>query len=238
MRICCSVNFKKESLQVADYLTFFKTFVSFRPERLSTDDGREKVLAGEVIESLVQGLFQQYFIISGKDGSILSGIEEDFRFIDLSIDPFNNTDEDVLQFINKRGFVSAYLYDSEYTSAQNTKLGKYITDDSSLRDTPFFLSSEGYKVYDTSYNPGREEILSFTTLLPAWKMWLGEGFFQYISKDRVLSFPHAVEIKELPAGIVYIQLFENITESNSVQARELQWAWRKWLDFDGLVEKY
>lgn len=238
MRICCSVNFKRGSLQIAGYLEFFKTFVSFRPEKLSTDEGREQVLTDEGIESLIPGIFDQFFIISGDNGSILSGVEEDCRFIDISIDPFNNTDEDIFQFVNKPGFVSAYLSDSNYTAAQNTKNGKYIIDDSSLKDTPFFLSAEGYKVYDTSYNPGREEILSFTTLLPAWKMWFGETFFQYIPKEKLLSFPHAIEIKELPDGIVYVQLFENIAESNSEKARDMQWAWRRWLEFDELVKVY
>ena len=177
-------------------------------------------------------------MLSGNGGSILSGEEEQFRFIDLSIEPFKNTDDDLLQFITKPGFTSACLCDSDYTAAQNTKLGKYIQDDSSLKDTPFFLSSEGYKVYDTSYNPGKEEILPFTTLLPAWKMWFGEGFFQYIPKGKVLSFPHALEIKEYPSGIVYVQLFEDVAASNSEAARAAQWAWRRWLDFDGLVKKY
>jgi hypothetical protein len=238
MRIGCSVNFKKDTLQVADYLAFFKTFVPFQPKRLSTDQGLERDVEGEAVESLIHKIFDQYFTISGNGGSILSGIEQDTRFIDLSIDPFNNTDEDILRFINRPGFISAYLYDSDYTSAQNSKIGKYIIDDSSLKDTPFFMSKDGYKVYDTSYNPGREELLSFTTLLPACKMWFGEGFFDFIPKEKVLTFPQAIEVVELPNGIVYIHLFENIADSNSPAARTAQWAWRNWLDFDRLVEKY
>jgi len=238
MRIGCSVNFKKESLQVADYLAFFQTFVPFQPKSLSTDQGQERDLENEAVDELVHKIFDQYFIISGNGGSILSGVEEKTRFIDLSIDPFRNTDEDILGYINRPGFMAAYLYDSDYVSAQNTKMGKYIVDDSSLKDTPFLMSKDGYKVYDTSYNPGREEELSFTTLLPACKMWFGEAFFEYIPKEKVLTFPHAVEVAELSNGIVYVHLFENISDSNSVAARAAQWAWRHWLDFEGLIEKY
>lgn len=235
MKIGCSVNFRKESLHIPDYLEFFHTFVHFSPERLSTDDGKERTLAGEPIESLIPGVWHQYFILSGKDGSILSGIEDGYRFIDTA---FDSTDGDMEAFISKPGFISAYLYDSNYTGAQNTKIGKYIMDESSLKDTPFFISSEGYKVYDITHNPGREEHISFTSLLPAWKMWFGEGFFQYIPKEKLLGFSQAYQVRELSNGIVYIQLFENIADSASELGRVLQWAWRNWLDFDELVKKY
>ncbi|WPQ66274.1 hypothetical protein SIO70_15545 [Chitinophaga sancti] len=51
MKMGCTVNFKKESLKIPNYLEFFHTFVPFSPERLSTDEGEERTLTGEAIES-------------------------------------------------------------------------------------------------------------------------------------------------------------------------------------------
>lgn len=70
MKIGCTVNFKKESLKIPDYLEFFHTFVPFSPERLSTDEGEERTLTGEAIESLIPDVWDQYFILSGKDHAI------------------------------------------------------------------------------------------------------------------------------------------------------------------------
>ncbi|WPV63865.1 hypothetical protein [Chitinophaga sp. LS1] len=70
MKIGGTVNFKKESLNIPGYLEFFHTFVPFSPERLSTDEGGERTLTGEAIESLIPDVWNQYFILSGKDHSI------------------------------------------------------------------------------------------------------------------------------------------------------------------------
>ncbi|WP_157263329.1 hypothetical protein [Pedobacter sp. R20-19] len=38
--------------------------------------------------------------------------------------------------------------------------------------------------------------------------------FSLVSKERLLEFPYAVEIKELENEIIYIQLFDKIEESD------------------------
>lgn len=72
----------------------------------------------------------------------------------------------------------------------------------------------------------------------AWKMWFGEQFFKLVSKERILSFPHASEIKELPNGQVYVQLYDKIDEPHTPDNIIRQWKWREWLDYDGLEKKY
>jgi hypothetical protein len=69
-------------------------------------------------------------------------------------------------------------------------------------------------------------------------MWFGESFYKIVSKERLLSFPFAYKIEELPTGQVFVQLFEHIEDSSSIEAQKVQTAWKEWLDFDYLEKMY
>lgn len=147
--------------------------------------------------------------------------------------------------LNHRGFVSAYLFDEHYKTIQSTKysggmLGIEFSENllSSIKRTPWKSDGFGGIEYDIRYNPGRFELISFTWLMPAWKMWFGLPFFEVVPKEKILSFPNAFKIQELPNGLVYVQLFEKLEESATPENMRLQLQWREWLDFDALRVRY
>jgi hypothetical protein len=74
--------------------------------------------------------------------------------------------------------------------------------------------------------------------MASWKMWFGPPFFELVPKERIISFPLAIDIRELSNGEVYVQLFDNMEESASKDNIERQRRWREWLDFDELIKKY
>jgi hypothetical protein len=72
----------------------------------------------------------------------------------------------------------------------------------------------------------------------AWKMWFGEEFFKLVPKEKILSFPYAIAIKELPGNIVYVQLYDSVEEPYTPDNVFKQWKWREWLDYDELEKKH
>jgi hypothetical protein len=161
------------------------------------------------------------------------------------IDLFPPASDEMGQFLNLLpGLISAYLYNGEYVEIQSEKfetnlmrrqLPKEVLD--SIKNTPFKTGTHG-KEYEVRFNPGRSFFLDYSYLIAAWKIWLAPPFFALVSKDRVLSFPHAVEIKELPSGVVYVHLFERLGESHTPDSMFRQWKWQEWLDFDSLIENH
>jgi hypothetical protein len=153
---------------------------------------------------------------------------------------------DLFGFINRKGFVSGYLYNEVYEKIQSTEFANNIRRLnvpakilSTIKNTPYRIEySTGFKIYDIKYNPGRSELIGYTWLMPAWKMWFGNGFYHLVPKERILTFPDAFEIKELDNDIVYVHLFETIEESWTEKSMRKQQAWREWLDFNKLVEQY
>lgn len=141
-------------------------------------------------------------------------------------------------------FTSAYIYNSEYVEVQSDfseqnmqgrNYPKEILD--TIRNTP---TREGVwgKEYDTRFNPGRKILIGHTWLVSAWKMWFGEGFFKLVPKERIKQFPHAYKIEEPLEGIIFVQLFEKIDESQSPDSMFRQWKWQEWIGFDEMIEKY
>jgi hypothetical protein len=42
----------------------------------------------------------------------------------------------------------------------------------------------------------------------------------------------------LANDVVFVQLFESVEDSATKKAQQIQWAWRKWLNFHDLVMKH
>lgn len=140
------------------------------------------------------------------------------------------------------GLISMYFYDADYVEIQSEIFSnnlahrqwpKEVLD--TIKSTPFKAGVHS-KEYDVRFNPGREILMDYSWLLAAWKIWLAPPFFVLVPKDKILAFPHAIEIKELPSGVVYVQLFERLEESHTVDSMFRQWKWQEWLDFDSLIK--
>jgi len=142
-------------------------------------------------------------------------------------------------------FISAYLYDADYAFVQSAisetvfeerEISKEVL--GSLSKTPFKTSIFGKRDYAIKFNPGRIVYLNNSVIMAACKIWFGKPFFKAVPKNHLLSFPNAIEIKQMEGEIVYVHLFDKISESFSPESMYNQWKWQEWIDFDNLEEKY
>lgn len=256
MHLGISLNFELESVDGGYYIELFNEYVHFQPESIlwkkANSAWKENRWDVKKHLKLISELdAHSSFDISDKDNVFIcnkTGSDNPHRSIrivgaKLAIDP--NT-VDLYSFINREGFVSCYLYNELYEKIQSAefasnikKLNVTIEILETIKNTPYRIEySSGFKIYDTKYNPGRSELIGYTWIMPAWKMWFGKGFYHLVPKERILTFPHAMEINELDNDVVYVQLFEKIEESWTKENMDKQQAWRDWLDFDKLVEQY
>ncbi len=248
MKIELSLSFKRNSLNSKTYIDLFDKFIKFEPysftKKYTTKEWNEKKHKKIIAEA--NGT--ETLIVSNRKGDIFIVGDTGSKTPHLSIEiiqdkeVFFPSNEEIETIITAREFVAAYLNDEEYVYVQSTPYesnfkGRNL-DLSSIINTPYKISEHGDREYDTSYNPGRKDLIGYTWIMAAWKMWFGEPFFELVPKERILSFPDAIEIKELPYGQVYVQLFEKIEESASKENMDKQRKWREWLNFDELIKKY
>jgi hypothetical protein len=146
--------------------------------------------------------------------------------------------------VNNDGFIAAYLYDEEYHQIQSEKFPSNLDHRNisqekwdSIKNTPYKMGVHNFE-YNTHFNAGRKVLLQHTFIMSCWKMWFGHPFFKLVPKEKLVSFPFAEEIKELPNGQMFVKLFENVDHSHTPDAMFRQWKWQECIEFDNLEVNY
>lgn len=248
MRVKLEICFKKSTLKKSDYKNIIDKLVVFTPYFMTCNNKTSKWDEEKCLSVLSLGKMKgQVFIVDEAHDNYLSmgnaGSKDSFLSITLCniLSLGIPSDRLIEELISKNGFISAYLLNDDYETVQsetfsNNLKGKDFSKEilDSIKDTPARNEMWGGKEYDVRFNPGRSILIDYTWLMTGWRMWFGEEFFKLVSKNILLSFPFADQVKELSNGIVYVQLYNNIQTPYTTDAVFKQWKWREWLDYDGL----
>lgn len=250
MQRTISINFSKGSVKGDFYLWLFNKKVDFIPNRFSIRKSGKKwkvknwkakdidqISDMDYDDSLSVSANEKLFTITETNTCkphLSIWISQNDLFID---------NEDIDKFLYSDGFTSAYLFDSIYVEVQSVVFESNIEGMGypldSIKNTPYKLDPyTKKKIFDTSFNPGRNILIGGTWIVAAWKMWFGEKFYDIIPKQHILSFPNAFQIQELKEGLIYIQLFENIEESDTEKNMAIQKSWLEWINIDELERLY
>lgn len=251
MKARLEICFNTSVLQGSDYMFVLDNFVKFIPSRITSKYTTKEWNENRDRKKLLTDKNETRFFLSDDQQNYLSidnaGSKPSFKSVAVNHDSsiFIPSVELIEHFIGRNGFVSAYLLNGDFEAVQseifsNNLKGKSFSKEilDSIRNTPSKVDMWGGKEYDIKFNPGRSILIPYTWLMVGWKMWFGENFFRIVPKEKILSFPHAVEIKELESGIVYVQLFEDINMPYAPESIFRQWKWREWLDYDSLESQY
>lgn len=74
--------------------------------------------------------------------------------------------------------------------------------------------------------PGRRTDILDVRFQATARMWFGQKAFEYIPRNRLLSFPGASRIEELPSGAVFIELYADPFAAATPENRAKQQAFR------------
>ncbi len=251
MKVGLEISFKKNTLDGGFYLPLLESYIKYEPysfRKNHTTKAWDEKKHKKLIASLSQ---EDSFGVMSKDNDLYSstdtGTKNPHRTVGIIQEKelFFPSNSEVESIINKEGFIVAYLYNEDYEVVQNTAYSNnyshrnyppYILN--SLKGAPYHINEFGEKQYDVKNNPGKMDLIGYCWLMAACRMWFGKPFFEIVPKEKILNFTDAYEIKELENGKVFVQLFEKIEESASAINMEKQRKWRKWLDFEKLIESY
>ena len=136
---------------------------------------------------------------------------------------------------------SSFLNLSKYNFMQSTdnpqtyNLYKIKYDKSKL----YFNESIQMELLDISGNIGRKRDLGVFDFYPAYKIWFGEEAQELFGKEKILQFKEAIYIKELPCGVIEMQLMDDINKCHLPYNQEKQKAIVEYLEIDKLeIPKY
>ena len=226
MKYNVNISFDKESIDGTDFKKFINYFLHFKP--LSFSNRKFKGFEwdeSKVEKELLKCNKDDYFSISNDDtGELFQtclavGEKERYRSISLEQNEFEINDSELFNFINRDGFISCFLCNADYVNQQSAERGSDyrilgIPIELSM-GIPFEYDDIGAKVFDISGNIGRVQIIREKEVTPAYKMWLGEPFFEIIPRNDLLAIDFATKVEELENDIIFIQLFDDIDSPRS-----------------------
>jgi len=143
-------------------------------------------------------------------------------------------DQYIDQLTSLPGFNAAYFVSSDDYRWQSTedlrRFEQYGRSYEGLTLTPD--ENRNIMKVDISKNPGQRHPIPYMWLQSCWRMWFGGKAFTYMPKERLLSFPEARRVEELPSGVVFIELYEDPFAADDPENRRIQQAFRDWVDMD------
>lgn len=93
-------------------------------------------------------------------------------------------------------------------------------------------------VVDIEQNPGHSHNV-FRVWFGAWhKMWFGEEYYQFISREKLGAYKNCYENKYLGNNVIRITLFEDIWDYENKKSRKRQLEFRRALAIDEAAELY
>jgi hypothetical protein len=149
--------------------------------------------------------------------------------------------ENLLQKAAKENFSFAYLENSNSHWQNEIMISNYQVLNRPYKHLPQIwdsrLSPILGPIIDISVNPGHQKETYHMRLMAAPEMWFGPSAWQYFDKDRVKSFPFALDISEIIPDVVHVKLFDYATpDYEAPEILKLQKHFREWTKMDE-VEK-
>jgi hypothetical protein len=239
-----SLSYKKDSI-TGDFVNlFFEKYVKFKPTDIRIKDFYDfsllrlkKVFNQEIVDNFsVFDDFNCRFSVTKTVGGEVGSHQILNLSQSLDLMP---PKEDINNLCQAKNFIVGYFYNELFDVLQSaTTAEEYLGagfDEAFIVSLPTTTNERGNLIADTTNNPGRRVIVDELYIQVAWRMWFGNLFFNFIPKEKILSFKGAYQIEELENGAVFVQLHENPSlaqENISVYAD-----FRQHLEFDKLEKQ-
>ena len=124
--------------------------------------------------------------------------------------------ENIPQFLKTDGFAAGYVFNNQDAWQQSRE----AKDNSNLRSTDF---------------PGQFKYVCGMQFMAAPLMWFGNGFFEIVSKNKLIKFSQA---REINSDIVEVRLFDIYESPQKAENRISQRDFWSFFDLDKVVSDY
>lgn len=89
---------------------------------------------------------------------------------------------------------------------------------------------------DTSKNPGHTKTINGLPVGVYWKMWIGHGYYKYLSQKKLSDYSNCYENVELKDGSRKIVMTETLDEFISEKTDDMKWDFREKMELKKVEE--
>lgn len=251
MQLKTFLSFKAGSFSGKDYLTLIEKTVDFKIAKFEVDEIKESELKWDkkYLDKIAKCSSEAELIFRAKEEKGV--LTDEFRIMESAysktpqvlywfLENRHLSNELLLELSSHKNFTTGYICDANFLMWQNeTSVYNYEYAGKKHSHLPKYYDKD-FKLWlidIKKINPGRSSMVDSMWLQASFKMLFGEHFFQYVSKEKLKSYPNAYKIEEWPNGVLFIQLYEDITKSDAPEMLSLMKDFREWIEMDKLEKE-
>ncbi|WCT56192.1 hypothetical protein PQ456_01295 [Paenibacillus kyungheensis] len=141
-------------------------------------------------------------------------------------------------FENDNKAIVACIYPKgDYFWQMNLDPDRYESAGKSLENLELKPFSQTMSTIDPKSLPGYANYIDDIWFGSTWIMIFGQKYFEFISQSRLQSYPNAFAIEVLENETIFVKLFENLEDYDTLEARKIQFDFRNYIDRDELVKR-
>lgn len=246
MQIETKLSFKAGTFSGGSFLDLIKLYVDFEIKKFSVDEIRDSEMNyNEKYFSKIEKCTDEAELIfrtdykNGKPNEqfwiMESAVPKSPQTLYWFLNDRYLSDDNLLALTSSENFTTGYISDADFLQWQNEKSIKnyeYYGKEHKHLPRIFDKDFNQWEIDIKKINPGRSAVVANMWLQSAFIMLFGRHFIELVGKEKLLKFEHAYEIKELPNGVIWIQLYKDLRESASPEVLQVLKQFREWIELD------
>lgn len=230
-----SFTFRLDTVSTSDILEILNDQLDFKPDRINFKKFKDNPATNEqVIASFLELENKIRFDTKLLDGGVLNLWKKKRDYLSLLSKTLEfPTSPYIDKKVQDDNFLSLFIFDLGFVLMQDEKLlNNYRAFQKPYDHLRIFKSIDGTEYVDTSSNPGRTyfDQESGFEFMACWKMWFGKEIRSHLTGKPVEDFPGAYKIQQLPNDVVYVQLYENVEDTETAAALKVMQDFRDWVN--------
>ena len=140
-------------------------------------------------------------------------------------------------FVKMKGCI-AKIEDWDYSNIQNEKIIDFLElEGIQVPEEKIKIYRDGRKEVDITKNPGYTREEHYVPFGVYWKMWIGNDYYNWLSKEKLALYTNCYRNIELEDGVREIIMTKTLEEFTSEETDNLKWDFRKKVGVEEAADK-
>ena len=244
------IEIKKQKDNYKEIQEFFKFFLNYiKPDRIgivasfTNKNYYKKFNEKKFFEEISDEKYRNKYVTIELDTDDFTGAivyNPNRMYVSMSKEIYMENEKDIDNFISnifqKTSADIGFIEDMKYSFLINEEdIGRFKRKGGVVTDDNTVMLGSQLKI-DISKNPGHTKMINGLPIGVYWKMWIGHGYYKYLSQKKLSDYSNCYENVELKDGSRKIVMTETLDEFISEKTDDMKWDFREKMELKKVEE--
>ncbi|BBM51908.1 hypothetical protein JMUB3935_0886 [Leptotrichia trevisanii] len=235
------IEIKKQKDNYKEIQEFFKFFLNYiKPDRIgivasfTNKNYYKKFNEKKFFEEISDEKYRNKYVTIELDTDDFTGAivyNPNRMYVSMSKEIYMENEKDIDNFISnifqKTSADIGFIEDMKYSFLINEEdIGRFKRKGGVVTDDNTVMLGSQLRI-DISKNPGHTKTINGLPIGVYWKMWIGHGYYKYLSQKKLSDYSNCYENVELKDGSRKIVMTKTLDEFISKKTDDMKWDFRE-----------